>query len=507
MKIAETGRFGELLTKTLLKYPKSGIIETTTRCNLKCIECARNVEKGPYQDMNLETFQRLDDLLQKLERVHLFGHGETFLHPDFDRMFLKAKSYNPWISITTNATLLDEKRSKFLIDNGIDDMIFSIDSASKELFEKIRRGAKFEKVLSNIKGFVEYAQKSGRKITTSFQTVAMQMNIAELPKLIELASDLGIDCVNLIALAEYETVIDESIKKFPERGKKIVSEARRLASEKNVVLAVADPALSLPQEDQTKPMEETKNSNRIKSFTRELLKNPSALAARCRLKRKMTTRNTGKFRLRECTDPFEFIFVTVTGEVRICCVSPTIMGDLNHQTLDEIWFGDKLADFRTNFLSDNPPEECLACINRPWKEFNEISDFLSIGHNDHFICQRATGWHDLERAGNKSFRWCSETGIILLKNSGKRKILIEFYYPFNGIEQRVDLTVDGEKIKTFTFDKAGFFCKKINNPKRLEGGYICLELHPEKLIRPAELEPSSDDHRKLGIAISSVMLV
>ena len=169
MKIAEAGRFGELLLESLLDYPKSGIIETTTRCNLKCLECARNVEKGPYLDMKFETFERLDELLKKLERVFLFGHGETFLHRDFEKMFKKVKSYGSWVSITTNGTLLDKKRIKFLVDNGLNEIIFSIDAASKALFEKIRRGAHFDEVIYNIKTFTEYAKKSGIKINTLFQ--------------------------------------------------------------------------------------------------------------------------------------------------------------------------------------------------------------------------------------------------------------------------------------------------------------------------------------------------
>jgi len=508
MKISDNKRFYELYLNSILSYPKAGIVETTTRCNLKCLECARNVQNIPSEDMDYETFEKLDDLLKKLETVHLFGHGETFLNPNFERMFLKAKSYNTKVSITTNATILNERRSRFLVDNGIDEIIFSIDAASKELFETIRRGANYEVVLSNIKFFCDYAKKSGKSISTKLQMVAMLKNIDEIPELVNLASILGIDGVCVIALAEHENIKEESIRRASEKGKEIIEKALSIAKNKKVTLSITDPSLLEPENDNSRLTMKCSFLQRGKYIVRDFFSKPiSAINNDFILKSKRKNAILDKIRFKRCLDPFEFIFVTVTGEVRICCVSPQIIGDFRFQTLDEIWFGNKLADFRNKFLSDNPPNECKTCINRSWDEYDNITDFIIMGENDEFSCQRSTGWFDTEIIENKKIRWCDERGIVLLKNTGKKKMMIEFYNPFIKMKQNVEIFLNGNKISTVMIESAGFIQKKIDLPRNIKGKFICFEFYPDKLIKPLEIDNSSNDSRKLGVAISSVMLM
>jgi hypothetical protein len=66
--------------------------------------------------------------------------------------FMKGKFLD--IKLNTNGTKLNEKISRSIIENGVNEIVFSIDSSNKEIFEKLRYGAKFEKVLENVKTFV-----------------------------------------------------------------------------------------------------------------------------------------------------------------------------------------------------------------------------------------------------------------------------------------------------------------------------------------------------------------
>lgn len=71
----------------------------------------------------------------------------------------------------TNATLLDEQRAKNLIEAGLDKIICSVDGYTKEVYERLRVGAKFETVLNNIK----YLQFLKKKMRSPKPIVRVQM--------------------------------------------------------------------------------------------------------------------------------------------------------------------------------------------------------------------------------------------------------------------------------------------------------------------------------------------
>jgi len=73
-----------------------------------------------------------------------------------------------------------------------------------------------------------------------------------------------------------------------------------------------------------------------------------------------------------CTLPFTHFLVERDGTVRCCCHNVEVkFGDLNTQTLDEIWHGDIYTKFR-DLLSDGLlPDGCgkggCPCVKRGYK--------------------------------------------------------------------------------------------------------------------------------------------
>src|SRR4030042_6293866 len=64
----------------------------------------------------------------------------------------------------TNATVLDEEKSRALIASGLADITFSFDGYDKESYESIRVGGNFEKTVGNMIRFLEI--KKGLKSKT-----------------------------------------------------------------------------------------------------------------------------------------------------------------------------------------------------------------------------------------------------------------------------------------------------------------------------------------------------
>lgn len=144
-------------------------IEPTNVCNLHCVMCpnsnsGQDIEKG-YMDMKL--FRKIiDEASLFAYDVNLSHRGESLLHPQFMEMIEYAKSKGLYLRLNTNATLLTEEKSYQLIKSGLDFISFSFDGFDKETYERIRKGAKFESVVSRITNFLKI--KKGLKKSTPY---------------------------------------------------------------------------------------------------------------------------------------------------------------------------------------------------------------------------------------------------------------------------------------------------------------------------------------------------
>ena len=138
-------------------------IEPTNRCNLRCVMCPNSSDKVKSRGfMEMSLFEKIIDQVRGVVYdANLHHTGESLLHPELPRMVRLAKEAGIYTRLHTNATLLDKEKSRALIEAGLDLISFSFDGYDAETYEKIRRGADFEKTLTNIKRFLEIKQKGG----------------------------------------------------------------------------------------------------------------------------------------------------------------------------------------------------------------------------------------------------------------------------------------------------------------------------------------------------------
>lgn len=430
--------FTELLCSGDIPYPLSAIIETTTRCNLRCIQCGRSMIDEPTGDMSREVFKRIEPLLKHLSEVRLFGYGETFLHPDFDYMLKRCREAGTMISITTNGTLLNPGRCRLLVESGVYEIILSIDAADPELFNQIRRGANFGSVIKNIRCLnkVKTEHKSSHP-RLSFQMVGMKMNIHELPPVIRLAASLNIRVVTLLALYEYDPAKKQSLVRYPELARKYILEGQKTARDLGVDLEVADLYLdkfglsrgagkqqstgedpctqALPQEFPRRGWRKLINllrGNLLNAIGKAKVKPP---------KHSIEELKPTDITIMNCYDPWYTVSINYKGEVNPCCMSQEVMGNLAQQSFEEIWRGEKYAGFRKGILSPHPHPDCLKCSIRNWRPFYELEDWFEVGINDHFGTQLGPGWYHWQK-DDGSFRWSQKQAWLRLKNTGKRKL-------------------------------------------------------------------------------------
>jgi len=170
-------------------------IEPTVACNLDCITCFRNAWEQPIGRMSEETFGKIIEGLKTLEpipSVYFGGIGEPLFHPKTIDWIVEVKALGVKVELITNGTILTERKSRELIDTGLDVLWVSIDGATPETYADVRIGAELPNILKNLEN-LSRMRRGGHfpKPEIGIAFVAMKRNIADLPQVIKIGKRMG----------------------------------------------------------------------------------------------------------------------------------------------------------------------------------------------------------------------------------------------------------------------------------------------------------------------------
>lgn len=196
-------------------------IEVTNRCNLDCIMCPRKKMTRPLGDMSFDLFTKIiDSGRDHLEFVWLQDYGESFLNSAIFEMINYCRKNGIRTGISTNATLLDKNLSERILTSGLDYLIFGFDGVTKETYENVRKGANYEKVVNNIRQFLEKKTKMETKIFTVLQCICMKETEEEIKKFKKLWKIPGVDAIRIRQVTFGIEPAKEKDKKFvnPKKG-------------------------------------------------------------------------------------------------------------------------------------------------------------------------------------------------------------------------------------------------------------------------------------------------
>ncbi len=138
--------------------------EVTNMCNARCIMCPREKMTRPQGVLDLGLYLRvLDEAYEMGARVvSLENYGETFLDPYFFERAAYAKAKGMQVYTITNGSLF----SKEMADKAvyfIDKIRFSIYGTTKEVYESIHKGLKYETAISNLEYLINGRKALNRK--------------------------------------------------------------------------------------------------------------------------------------------------------------------------------------------------------------------------------------------------------------------------------------------------------------------------------------------------------
>ena len=170
-------------------------IEPTDQCNIACRTCIRNSWDENLGRMSKETFSQILESVQQLTPVPTIffgGLGEPLFHKHTVEWIARAKAAGARVELITNGTMLTEKRSRQIIEAGLDVLWVSIDGATPESYADVRLGAELPKVVENLARFRR--MRGGGHFPQpelGIAFVAMARNIDDLPEVLRIGHSVG----------------------------------------------------------------------------------------------------------------------------------------------------------------------------------------------------------------------------------------------------------------------------------------------------------------------------
>jgi radical SAM protein with 4Fe4S-binding SPASM domain len=224
--------------KTILtSYPRRLVFELTNACNLNCVMCGRNAADFKPTVFDMDVFRSFEPLMDTIEEVTLMGWGEPTIHPSFNEMLQIIDKHDARKYFCTNGMNL-KKIQKGIFDSKVDVFAVSLDGATDETNSRIRRGSDINFITENLKEIVQIKKANGLKYPwINFVFCAMKSNIQELPDLVRLAAEIGIEEVKVVFLTVFSSdLLHESLWGSESLVSEIFAKAVEVGEECGVIL-------------------------------------------------------------------------------------------------------------------------------------------------------------------------------------------------------------------------------------------------------------------------------
>lgn len=192
----EEYRKGRLFLRSL---PPPLLFSLTTCCDYRipCLQCNRR-PRPPEADS--DTDQAVVDAISPLLRTTLYVKAYVDGEPLFSKCFdsvVKVIEPPTKLQLSTNASLLTKPRAELLLERGaVETLSISLDAATPEIYRIMRPSSNFESVVRNVARYTERARALGReRAAVSLNMTLCRTNLEDVPKLIDLAAELGAEHV------------------------------------------------------------------------------------------------------------------------------------------------------------------------------------------------------------------------------------------------------------------------------------------------------------------------
>lgn len=202
LALANQYGFSDRLTEG---FPSQVIIDITEVCNLECIHCPHPEFKktafyeARYLDPVLNA-KIVDEVREKgsglTQYIRYSSEGEPLVHPQgYEMIEYAVRHSGVFVTLTTNGTIMNEKRTRRLLDSGVHMIDISIDAATEETYAKVRVKGELNVTRANVLNLLKWVKQSGSptKVVVSF--IEQAQNTHEIAQFRQYWTEQGADSV------------------------------------------------------------------------------------------------------------------------------------------------------------------------------------------------------------------------------------------------------------------------------------------------------------------------
>lgn len=297
----------------------------TNKCNLNCSFCSRNAKNTNELFMDPEFIgEQIGEAIKwaPLQTINLSG-GEPFMHPQIEKILDIITSFGLDVRINTNGLLLNDKVMNLINKYNVKMFTISLDSADSNLHDEIRglKGA-FDKTVENIKKLVDNGCKVFVKATVTEENVD---TIFDLMKFVEKLGVYGFSYSRTIPIGRATDKKDNN-EKFINRYFEMGRKTSEYAMTSKLEFLIDDPLRHKFDKRIAKYFETNPDLSKVWGG---------------------------------CTAGCNFLYVLLNKDVLACTAITEPCGNLNNNTLEEIWHNSKqVEELRTR---DNLKGKCGKC--------------------------------------------------------------------------------------------------------------------------------------------------
>ena len=330
----------DLFEKRLLyaSRPYEAHVQYSNFCNMSCIMCWDG-ENPPVQKMPPHILSRVETELAPDLTVIIPHGGSEPLVLTWDETRQMAEDYSIDLGLTTNAQFLDEQKFHELEDK-VEAIVLSIDSHVPGIFARIRPKGRPDRVFANVATTGRLAAE--RQIDCIMQVVFMTENAALLPETVAYAADMEIPMVNVLQLIDFNGrsgFSDPLLHFSAEYIESIKERCVAVARERKIGLRWLEHDVFDFREKPVQLKPHRVANERLDYWAKHALPG-------------------------YCKYVYSRIRVHADGEMAPCgwaTEGDLTLGNVAHQSIDQIWNGVNARDLRRAHLTADYPTLCKSC--------------------------------------------------------------------------------------------------------------------------------------------------
>jgi len=209
--------FGSQDQRPSISYLRLAIDDS---CNLRCPSCRDKLifhKEGSAFQLGVKLADRVNQWLSDYHHpinVHIGSDGDPFASHVY-RHFMQNVPDHDGInfSIMTNGLMFEEVQTRIpKVISRVRKLEVSIDGATRDTYESLRLGGKWDNLLQNLRSMYALKQKHG--FTWNWHMVVQEKNWREIPSMMAMAHRYGVDRVYFNRIRDWGTSLDISLQSF-----------------------------------------------------------------------------------------------------------------------------------------------------------------------------------------------------------------------------------------------------------------------------------------------------